>query len=161
MKNLLLVLVITATGTLPAYAQKLKESQVPVAVKSAFIKEHPNTTAQWEKEEGNYEAVFKQDGKNMSSVIDKKGFILENETDLSANELPQNIQSYLQQHYKGAKISAAAKVVKANGDVNYEANVNRKELMFDANGQVLKNQKEEKEDEEKENKKVRAKHKKA
>ncbi len=153
MEKVLIVLVVAAACSLSASAQKLKESQIPAVVKSAFMKEHPNTTAQWEKEDGNYEAVFKQDGKTMSSLIDKKGSILETETDLSANELPQNIQSYLKQRFKGAKITAAAKVVKPNGEVNYEANVNRKELMFDANGQVMKNQKEEKEDEDKEGKK--------
>lgn len=153
MKQVFIVLVVAAAGSLPACAQKLKESQVPAVAKSAFMKEHPNTTGEWEKEEGNYEVVFKQDGKTMSSVIDKKGSILETETDLMSNELPQNVQTYLKQHYKGVKILGAAKVVKANGEVNYEANVNRKELMFDANGQLMKKQKEEKEDEDKEGKK--------
>jgi riboflavin synthase alpha subunit len=153
MKKTLVFSLLVAGFSLSASAQKLKESQVPAVVKSAFTKEHPNTIAQWEKEEGNYEVVFKQDGKTMSSVIDKKGSVLENETDLTANELPQNIQSYLKQHYKGANITGAAKVVKANGEVNYEANVNKKEIMFDANGQVMKKQKEEKEDEDKEGKK--------
>lgn len=52
--------------------------------------------------------------------------------------LPQNVQSYLKTHYKEAKVKEAAKIVKANGDINYEAKVNGKDVIFDDNGKFIK-----------------------
>lgn len=138
MKKVNLVLAICIGGTLVLNAQKLKQSQVPAAVKSAFTKAYPRTVAQWEREDGNYEVVFKKDGKEMSSVIDKSGKLLETETECSLADLPQNIQSYIKINYKNSKIKEAAKIVKASGEVNYEAVVNGKELMFDTNGKLVK-----------------------
>ena len=127
---------------LSACGQKLKGSQVPAVAKTVFEKKYPNTTAAWEKEGKNYEVNFKQDGKTMSSVIDKNGTIIETETDMAIKDLPQSAQNYLKEHYKDAKIKEAAKIVKANGEVNYEALVNGKDVMFDVNGNFIKAAKE-------------------
>ncbi|MCW3106421.1 MAG: hypothetical protein JWQ09_927 [Segetibacter sp.] len=138
MKKLLMFLAIGAISSIAVSAQQLKEGQVPAAAKSAFQKQYPNTTAKWEKEKGNYEVNFKKDGKTMSAVIDKAGTIIETETDIAINELPQSVQSYLKTHYKGAKVKEAAKIVKANGEVNYEGEVNGKDVIFDSNGKFIK-----------------------
>lgn len=74
----------------------------------------------------------------MSAVIDKSGTIMETETDIAVIELPQNVQSYLKTHYKGIKVKEAAKIVKANGEVNYEGEVNGKDVIFDKNGKFIK-----------------------
>jgi hypothetical protein len=145
MKKILMFAFIGVVCTLSACAQKLKESQVPAVAKTAFAKQYANTVGQWEKEDGNYEVVFKKDGKDLSSVIDMSGKFILTETELSSKELPQSVQLYLQSHYKNAKVKGAAKIEKASGEVNYEAIVNGKELIFDANGKILKTEKEEKE----------------
>jgi hypothetical protein len=137
MKKLLVFLAIGASCSIAATAQQLKESEVPSAAKSAFQKQYPNTTAKWEKEKGNYEVNFKKEGKSMSAVINEAGTITETETDIAVNALPQAVQSYLKTHYKGAKIKEAAKIEKANGEVNYEAEVNGKDVMFDSNGKFI------------------------
>jgi len=142
MKKLFVAILATGIIALSASGQKLKESQVPAAAKTAFQKKYPNTNATWEKEGKNYEVNFKQDGKTMSSVIDKNGTIIETETDMAVKDLPQSAQNYLKGHYKDAKIREAAKIVKANGEVNYEALVNGKDVMFDANGNFIKTAKE-------------------
>lgn len=54
-------------------AQKFKWAQVPAAVKAAFAKHFPGVTAKWEKEDANYEAVFHQNGKEMSALFDANG----------------------------------------------------------------------------------------
>jgi hypothetical protein len=41
-------------------------------------------------------------------------------------------------HYSGAPIKEASKIVKTNGEVNYEALVNGKDVMFDSNGKFIK-----------------------
>jgi len=138
MKKLLIMLMATGLASLTVSAQKLTESQVPALVKAAFQKQYPATTAIWEKEDGNYEVNFKQNGKVMSAVIQKNGTIVETETDIAISDLPASTQSYVKEHYSGAKIKEASKIVKANGEVNYEALVNGKDVMFDTNGKFIK-----------------------
>jgi len=144
MKPILAILSAILIIIFPACAQKLKESQVPASVTGAFKKQFPNTNATWEKEGMNYEVNFKHDGKTMSSVIDANGSILETETDMATADLPAAIRTYVKEHYSNASIKEAAKIVKANGEVTYEALVKGKDVIFDANGKFLKEEKEEK-----------------
>lgn len=74
----------------------------------------------------------------MSAVIDKNGTIVETETDIPISDLPELVLDYLKKQYPGAKIKGTAKVVNANGDVNYEAEVNHKDVIFDVNGKFIK-----------------------
>jgi len=138
MKNFFLIVVITLSFALTASAQKLNESQVPAAAKAAFQKKYPGLPGKWDKEDVNYEVNFKQNGKSMSAVIDKNGTIIETETDISVNDLPAVVRDYLKKNYPGAKVKEAAKVLKENGDVNYEAEVNNKDVIFDATGKFIK-----------------------
>jgi len=142
MKKLFITAMAAGIITLSACGQKLKESQVPAAAKAGFQKQYPNIKGDWEKEGKNYEVNFKQDGKTMSSVIDKNGTIIETETNMAIKDLPQSAQNYLKEHYKDAKIKEASKIVKANGEVNYEALINGKDVMFDVNGNFIKAAKE-------------------
>jgi hypothetical protein len=137
MKKLFTVMLVMGAITLSAQSQKLNESQVPSAVKTAFEKKYPSVKASWDKEDANYEANFKQGGKAMSAVIDKNGTIVETETDIPITELPRSVQDYMKKNYPGTKVEEAAKIVKANGDVNYEAEVHHKDVIFDANGKFI------------------------
>src|SRR5689334_10014438 len=80
MKKIVLLSATFLSGLI-VYAQKVKEAQVPAAVKSAFQKQYPNTKATWEKEKSNYEVTFKRSGADMSVVINNTGTIVETETD--------------------------------------------------------------------------------
>ena len=138
MKKLFIVVLVTGVIALSACGQKLKESQVPAEVKAAFQKQYPSITASWDKEDANYEANFKQNGKAMSAVIDKNGTIVETETDIPVIDLPKSAQDYIRKNYPGTKIQEAAKIVKANGEINYEAGVHHKDVIFDVNGKFIK-----------------------
>lgn len=138
MKKYLFIVPVMAAFTITACAQKLNEAQVPAATKQAFQKAHPGTTPTWDKENSHYEANFKQNGKTMSAIIDSKGAIIETETDIAIHELPLTVQQYVKQHYKGAAIKEAARIVKADGTINYEAEVNDKDVVFDAGGKFIK-----------------------
>jgi len=131
---------VTATTLIGSWAcgQKLKESQVPVAARTSFAKQYPGIKGGWEKENRNYEVNFKQAGKTMSAVIEKNGTIVETETVIPVSDLPQPASNYMKEHYKGTKIKEAAKIVKRNGEVNYEAEINHKDVVFDANGKFIK-----------------------
>lgn len=130
------VLCLFLLPSMYGYSQKLNASKVPPEVNEAFKKAHPEATASWEWENSNYEANFKENGKEMSCVIDKSGAILETESPIIPSELPAPATSYINQHYKGKKWKEVAKIVKANGAVNYEVNVG-KDVLFDANGKRL------------------------
>lgn len=143
MKKILLVMVITTTS-LAAFSQKLSADKVPAAVKEGLKKSHPHAVATWEREDANYEANFKENGKTMSCILNKQGTVLETETAIALSDLPATAKTYIDQHYKGKKVKETAKIVKANGEIAYEAEINGRDVMFDANGNFIEKKKEEK-----------------
>jgi len=129
---------IITTIAVSACAQKLNESQVPAAAKLTFQKEYPGINGSWDKEGDKYEVNFKKDGKAMSLLVTAAGSIEETETDIPLNDLPATAQDYVKQHYRNEKIKEAATIVKENGEMNYEAEVNGRDLIFDSNGKFIK-----------------------
>jgi hypothetical protein len=127
-------------------SQKLDATKIPQAVKDAFAKAHPNTTASWEREDADYEANFSEGGKTMSCVINGQGTILETETPVSEAELPAAAKAYMNEHYKGKKWKEVTRIVKANGEVSYEVNAGGKDILFDAGGHHLEKKEEKEED---------------
>lgn len=121
-----------------ACAQKLNASKVPAAVKAAFAKQYPGITAGWEKENGKYEVNFKQRGNTMSALYEANGSLLETEMDIKIADLPATVKAYVKEHYKGKTVKEAAKITRADGTLNYEAEVGGKDVIFDANGKFLK-----------------------
>ncbi len=147
MKKILLLAFMTL-AIAAADAQKMDAAAVPSNVKASFEKKYAGITAKWEKEVGNYEAGFKKDGVEMSVVIEPGGKIIETEMEIKVAKLPESSLSYLKQHYKGKTVTEASKITKSDGTVNYEAEINDTDVMFDANGKFLKEtkDKEDKED---------------
>ena len=138
MKKILAVLLVTAGISWQAGAQKLDAAKVPAAVKQAFAKKYPGLTAKWEMESGNYEAAFKKDGKSMSAVFEPGGNMMESEVAIKVTALPAEVLTYVKEHYKGAVIREAARITKADGTVNFEAEVNKMDVLFDAKGKFIK-----------------------
>ncbi|RTL54389.1 MAG: hypothetical protein EKK39_04470 [Sphingobacteriales bacterium] len=132
----LLASVILMAGTVTA--QKLKEAQVPAAVKAAFAKHFPGVTAKWEKEDANYEAGFHQNGKEMSALFDANGKLSETEAAIPIAALPAAVRQYIQKNHPGKKIKEASHITLADGTVHYEAEVNGEDLIFDAAGNFIK-----------------------
>ena len=121
-----------------ACAQKIDASKVPAAVKAAFAKQYPGVTVKWEKEDGKFEAGFKHNGSTMSALFEANGMMTESEMDIKVADLPASVLVYVKDHYKGKSIKEGAKITKADGTVNYEAEVDGKDVIFDANGKFLK-----------------------
>jgi len=137
MKYLIFLLLTSSTVSF-INAQKLNESQVPSAVKSTFKKKYPSVKASWDKEDANYEANFKENGTAMSTVIDKNGTIVETEADIPVTDLPKMVRDYMKKNYPAIRMGEAARIVKANGDINYETEVHHKDILFDAEGKFIK-----------------------
>ncbi len=142
MKKLTIVVASVVTG-LTAYTQKIEATKLPEPVKTSFAKMYPEATnAKWEMEKGSYEVEFKQSGSSMSSLFKPDGTMTESEIDIKITDLPQAALSYVKEHYKGKQIKEAAKITKASGEINYEAEVEGKDLIFDTKGIFLKAEKE-------------------
>jgi hypothetical protein len=92
-------------------AQKIDTSKVPGAVKAMFGKQFPGAVAEWEKQNGNYEAGFKQAGHQMSALSDANGNMKESETKINRSELPISW---------------------------YEAEVSKMDILFDVVGNFIK-----------------------
>ena len=116
-----------------------KDSKIPATVLDAFKKQFPTITdVDWEQEGPNYEAEFENGEVETSVVINASGVILETETEMEPSALPKAILDYLDTNYKGQKVKEAAKIVLTDGTVNYEAEVNKQDLIFDSNGSFIK-----------------------
>ena len=142
MKQFIVLLIAGIAISTTVCAQKIDASKVPVAVKESFTKKFPGITPKWEMEDGKYEAGFDQQKHEMSVLIEANGSIIETETEISIVELPAPVTAYLKKNHPGVKIKEAAKITKADGEVNYEAEVKGSDLIFDSKGIFLKQVKE-------------------
>jgi hypothetical protein len=123
-----------------AMAQRLKDSEVPAAVKTALMKKYPSAAGVgWEKEKGNYEANWGGKSKEDHSVTFKPdGTFMEMVDAMPVSGLPAAVSAYVKAHYSGAKITEAGKVTDAQGKTRYEAEVKGKDLLFDEKGEFVK-----------------------
>ena len=124
-------------GTITAQ-QMTKNGETPVAVKNAFKKEYPQVKkVSFDDEHGTYEAEFKLNDKDISVTYKADGTKIETETSMKVSELPKNVVSYIAAKKYG-KIKEAARIVKADGSVVYEAEVSKGDLLFNENGSFQK-----------------------
>ncbi len=137
MKNQLLTSLLSMlTLVSVSYAQT---GTVPATAKTTFAKLYPHATGlKWDKENGGYEASFKDKGKTMSLLFDTKGSLKETETDIAITELPATVRDYVAKQMPGKTIKEAAIIVDASGVKKYEAEVGGKDLMFSINGKLIK-----------------------
>ena len=120
-------------------AQKLKDKDIPSPVKTSFQKNYASAThVTWEKENGNYEGNWGgKSGEDNSVMYSPAGVFIEYVKAIRVSELPKNTLMYLRTHYKNVKVTEAGKVTDAKGKICYEAEVNRKDVLFDSNGNFI------------------------
>jgi hypothetical protein len=117
---------------------------VPKKISEEFLKLYPGVTkSQWDKEGNNYEVNFTKDKKEMSLLFNSEGKILETETAIIINDLPDGVEKFISDLHPGYKITETAKIVKSNGEVFFETEITKgkesKDLLFDENGKLEKN----------------------
>ena len=123
-------------------AQKLKEADVPAAAVSAFHKMYSDVKSiVGYNEDGNFEAEYKAGDMEASASFDKNGNLVETEKEIAVKELPAGITDYVSKNYSGATIKEATEITDARGVKTYEAEIKGKDLVFDANGKFLKEEK--------------------
>lgn len=139
-KRVLSVSFCLCVFVIQATAQDLKAGKVPASVKSALNKKYPGAKkVSWEKEKGNYEANWGgKSGEDNSVQLKPSGEFIEIVKAMPVSELPAPVLAYVKEHYKGVKITEAGKVTDAQGKSFYEAQVNKKDLVFDEKGNFVK-----------------------
>lgn len=136
MKKYLSLTALALLLALPVYA---KGPVVPEAVKTSFNKLYPTVqTAKWDKEDGDFEASFTLDKVNKSVKFDPAGNVVETEVAIPAESLPANAATYVAAHYGKKALKGAAKITDAKGVVSFEAEIKGKDVLFDVNGNFLK-----------------------
>ena len=137
MRKLSVVIMLFVLAVPYAQAQKLV---VPEVVKAKVKALYPQANdVDWELEDGNYEAEIEQKGSSdVSVVLNAQGSVLETETEIKVSELPTAVRTYVTQQLGNKKIKEAAKIVKADNTVEYEAQVGKKDYLFDSVGVFLK-----------------------
>lgn len=138
MKKIFFFTLVSIGFSLTACAQKIEASKVPALVKESFTRQFPGVVPKWEKEDEKYEAGFKKAGQEMSVLFEANGTIAELEMEIPVASLAEVIKSYINIHYKGAGIIGAAKITLATGKIEYEAAIKGKDIIFDANGNFIK-----------------------
>jgi FKBP-type peptidyl-prolyl cis-trans isomerase len=140
MKNLVCLFLLATATSVSVNAQDVKSGNVPASVKSALLKKYPAAkNATWEKEKKNFEANWGgKSGEENSVQFTPSGKFIEIVKAILVSELPKPVSAYVKQHYKGEKIAEAGKVTDAEGKIFYEAEVDRKDIIFDENGNFVK-----------------------
>jgi len=121
------------------FAQKIKDANVPAAVKDGFKKSFPNSKVEeWEKEDANYEAEFDVDKVETSAIFDANGTLIETEVEIATKDLPKAVTDYLTKNLAGKKIKEATKITDNNGIIRYETEIDEIDYIFDSNGNFVK-----------------------
>ena len=94
MKKSMLLLAFAMSVSL-GFSQKIAESGVPAAVKSALQKQYPNVkVVKWNKENDGFEASFDSKKTDTSILFDGTGKIIETEVEIEMNRLPKGVLEY-------------------------------------------------------------------
>ena len=134
---------VVIISSITANAQTVTNAEVPAVVKTKFASLYPNVKVEkWKKEKENYKAEFDENKTEMCVIIDAKGDLVKTKSKIEASELPASAKEYIEKNHAGKKITKACKMTDAKGDTHYKAEVGEMDLIFDANGTFVKEEKE-------------------
>lgn len=140
MKYFILVMLFSLGSFSTSFAQGKKTA--PAAVQAAFDAKFPTVQkAKWDLEEGEWEAEFKMNGKEMSANFKADGTWLETETEINTADLPQAIKNLLASQFANYKIDEATAVEIPGQPLTYEVELEKGkttiEVLFSADGTML------------------------
>ena len=148
MKRIGLSIAAVLLGASMAFAQQ----KAPTEVQKAFADKFPEAkSVKWEKEsDGGWEAEFKMNGNKVSVEFDSKGAWSQTETEIKTSELPEAVRDAIKSNFEGYTADEAEMVETADGEVNYEVDMEKGkaelEVLFAADGKVLKKMRETEDD---------------
>lgn len=86
-------------------AQDINPSEVPEAVKTAFIKDNAKATdVEWEKDLNNYKVEFDMGRMEQEIWYTASGEVIKKEQDITEADLPQAIRDAIKSKYDGYRV---------------------------------------------------------
>lgn len=125
-------------------SQGIPASKVPSVVRDAFYKKfNPgHDKVSWEKEKGNYEANWGgKSGEDNAAQFTPQGVYVEYAQAIAMEQLPAGVVPYVKAHYS-TQPREAAKVTSAAGVLSYEVEIKGRDLVFDGQGNFVREEKE-------------------
>ncbi|MDX2280037.1 MAG: hypothetical protein NW218_10640 [Saprospiraceae bacterium] len=142
--NKIIVITALVVTILSACNQAAKTRQVPTNISEAFVKLHPNAAIlKWNDEPPIWEAKYKEGEEKGAVSFNDKAEVTETELVIAESQLPNgsSIADYIKSHYTGEKLQRCEKVTKADGTITYEIQITGQEIVFDAQGKYLSEEK--------------------
>lgn len=128
MRKLFIVFFIAILVT--SCIQKLKN--IPPLASSKLQALYPKAeNIRWDKENTNFEVNFKVNDVEMSIIFDAKGNLLETETEIERDSLPDAVKTALSKEFNGYEIREAARIVK-DGKTTFESELKKGKSKLDA-----------------------------
>lgn len=144
MKNLLLITVLgffTAFQVDAQDKQKLKDKDVPQAVRTAFDNAFDNALmVDWKMKDGKYKAAFTKDLKKHFAEFSSSGELISKGVKIDKDELPTAVSGAVSASYANDKIDEVYRVEKG-GKTKYLVKLDgepKRKIMYDEQGQVIK-----------------------
>jgi hypothetical protein len=149
MKKVLGLAAIMLALSSVAFAQEKEggheKVNVPAVVKKANMDKDPeskNYKVNWEKEKGNYEANWGgKDGEANSVQYTPSGQFIEIVKEIPTKDLPKGVITYAKEHYKTTKFGDVGRATDTNGKTSYEVEIHGMDVIFDNNGNFVKEEK--------------------
>jgi hypothetical protein len=143
MKAIIFAITISCLGATAAYAQKITADKVPASVQTSFKKQFAQANkVEWEMEEADYEVGFKNSGTEFSAKYNKEGNWLSTEQEIKKTELPANVKQAVEKDFPKAELDEVEKVTYPNNKTDYEMEVElgkqKFEVLYSAEGKLLK-----------------------
>lgn len=121
-------------------SNEIQESKVPSVVKNTLVTTFSYTgPVDWEKEQGNYEAEFREDTLGYKALISPQGALLRYKEPIARNELPAPVQQVLQEQYRDHGVEDLEKLVmgeEAYYQLELEKGLKELQVVITADGMI-------------------------
>lgn len=124
-----------------SHAQQVTAADLPTAVIEEFELRYPDAKSiVWSLDDQNFRADFKNYKMTTVAVIEPDGIMLRTETEIKTMALPEPAIACLKDLCPGKDISEAIIIEDQEGIITFEAEVDKRDYAFDAEGKLQNRQ---------------------
>lgn len=131
---------LLAAVLLASCSNEIQESKVPSVVKNTLVTTFSYTgPVDWEKEQGNYEAEFREDTLGYKALISPQGVLLRYKEPIAPSDLPAPVQQVLQEQYRDHGVEDLEKLVmgeQAYYQLELEKGLKELQVVITADGMI-------------------------